>query len=62
MNEKELKHNTIRSLGEDIHRKTMRLTDLRSKQERRKLDEQQLKEHQSQITKLQGELKVSCGL
>lgn len=39
----------------------MRLTDLRSKQERRKLDEQQLKEQQGQLTKLQRELKVSLG-
>ncbi|BEJ06595.1 hypothetical protein CcaverHIS641_0311170 [Cutaneotrichosporon cavernicola] len=57
LNEKELKLNTIRSIGDDLHRKTMRLTDLRSKQERRKLDEQQLKEQQTQLTKLQGELK-----
>ncbi|GMK53777.1 hypothetical protein CspeluHIS016_0103630 [Cutaneotrichosporon spelunceum] len=57
LNEKELKLNTIRSIGEDLHRKTMRLTDLRSKQERRNLDEEQLKEQQTQLTKLQGELK-----
>lgn len=58
-NEKELKVNTLRSLGEELNRKSMRLTDLRAKQERRKLDEQQLKEQQGQLTKLQRELKVS---
>lgn len=57
-NEKELKVNTLRSLGEELNRKTMRLTDLRAKQERRKLDEQQLKEQQTQLAKLQRELKV----
>lgn len=57
-NEKELKVNTLRSIGEELNRKTMRLTDLRAKQDRRKLDEQQLKEQQGQLTKLQRDLKV----
>lgn len=55
--EKELKVNTLRSLSEELGRKTLRLGELRSKQSKRRMDEAALKEQQEQVTLMQKELR-----
>lgn len=56
--DKELKVNTLRGLGDDHSRKTVKLSELRSKQERHKLDELALRQQQESLATLQKELKV----
>jgi DNA repair protein RAD50 len=55
--EKELKVNTLRSISDELSRKTVRLSELRTKQEKRRMDEAALKEQQEQVVVLQRELK-----
>lgn len=55
--EKDLKTQTLNTLTNDISRKTVRLGELRSVQERRRMEEAALKEKQEQLTVMQGELR-----
>lgn len=48
----------MRTLGDELNRKTLRLGDLRGKQQRRKMDEASLKDQQELVGVLQRELKV----
>lgn len=49
----------MRNYGDDISKKTLRLGELRSQQERRQREEAALRELQEALSQLQGELKVS---
>nr|XP_019013012.1 DNA repair protein RAD50 [Kwoniella pini CBS 10737]OCF51793.1 DNA repair protein RAD50 [Kwoniella pini CBS 10737] len=55
--EKELKTNALRSAADDISRKTLKMGELRSQQDRRMREEEALKEMKDALTGLQGELK-----
>ncbi|OCF56822.1 DNA repair protein RAD50 [Kwoniella mangroviensis CBS 10435] len=55
--EKELKTNALRSAADDISRKTLKMGELRSQQERRMREEQALKEMREGLEGLQAELK-----
>lgn len=57
--EKELRVNTMQTLGDELHRKTLKLGELRGKQQQQKMDEATLKEYQDSVAVLQRELKVS---
>ena len=56
--EKEFKSNALHTVREEISRKSFKLAELRTKQEKRRMDELALKEQQEERTKLQAELKV----
>ncbi|EKC98002.1 hypothetical protein A1Q2_07799 [Trichosporon asahii var. asahii CBS 8904] len=55
--EKEFKSNALHTVREEISRKSFKLAELRTKQEKRRMDELALKEQQEERTKLQAELK-----
>lgn len=62
--EKELKLTNLRTLSDELNRKTLRMGELRGKQQQRKMDEASLKDQQELISALQRELKVRsmwCG-
>lgn len=56
--DKELKVTTMRTLSDDLSRKSVKLGQLKGKQERRKLDEAALREAQDQLVALQSDLRV----
>lgn len=53
-----MKSNALHSIREEISRKTVKLGELRTKQEKRRMDEAALKEYQEELAKLQAQLKV----
>ncbi|KAL7420509.1 DNA repair protein rad50 [Cryptotrichosporon argae] len=55
--DKELKVNTLRGLGDDIGRKTLRLGELRSKRDKRRMEEKALSDQRDTLVQLQNELK-----
>ncbi|EJT49074.1 hypothetical protein A1Q1_01723 [Trichosporon asahii var. asahii CBS 2479] len=55
--EKEFKSNALHTVREEISRKSFKLAELRTKQEKRRMDELALKEQQEERSKLQAELK-----
>lgn len=57
--EKDLKNNTVRSHQDEHNRGTLRLGQLRSRQERRERDEAALRDLHDTLAALQAELKVS---
>lgn len=56
--EKELKSNALHTVREEISRKSIRLGELRTKQEKHRMDELALKEQREELTNLQAQLKV----